>query len=118
MNDCYFPPFQFLALFFVSSCLVLANGSPIHTDDVFQDTNELEIHPNEIIRISAIVNGVRMEEIPSLLSLIAKVRSEIKGQVFDTLEAEVARFAMTEEEISQMIDALVVSRVTCRRSIV
>ena len=51
-----------------------------------------------------------MEEIPAMLAMIAHVRSEVKEQAFSVLENEVARYAKTEEEISEMIDALLVSR--------
>ena len=49
-----------------------------------------------------------MDELPEIMDLISAVRSEVKEQAFYTLENEVARYGKTEEELSGMIDAIVV----------
>ena len=114
--------FQFLALISYVAAAYLVRGSPIHTSSsttvqMFDDANNSnEIPASEIIRISAIVNGVQANEIPAILTMIVEVREEIKHQAFSILKNEVARVAKTGKEIADIIDALSV-RIILERSI-
>lgn len=85
--------------------LHVINGLPLESDEGIGNS----IDEGEILSVSTIINGIRREEIPDLLEQIAKVRTTIKTQAFDTLMTEVAYNGVSLEHTKTIIDVVKVN---------